>query len=76
MTSMSLRHSLKQMKWTVQNLYTSFLQTVPLWVRKHQTTSLLMCRDFPMVSMRSKRHASRPIRFSVAVGSWADFAKQ
>ena len=30
--------------------------------RKHQTTSLLISRGFPMVSMRSKRHAPRPNR--------------
>jgi hypothetical protein len=40
----------------------SFLQTVLLRVLKHQTTSLLMCRGFPIVSMRSEWHAPRPNR--------------
>jgi hypothetical protein len=31
-------------------------------VLKHQTTSLLMCRGFPTVSMRSEWHAPRPNR--------------
>jgi len=63
MTSFGLRHSWKQMKWTVQNLCTLLFQMILLMVIKHQTTSPLTCQDFPMVSMLSKWHAPRPNRF-------------
>jgi hypothetical protein len=46
-----------------ENLCTLLFRMIRLMVLKHQTTSLLTCRDFPMASMLSKSHALRPNRF-------------
>ena len=55
---MSLHHSLKRVRPTVYNLFTSFFRMILVRVVKYQATSLLMFQDFPMALALSKRHAT------------------